>query len=86
MEHRSFVYMKDVDSWVKRCEPCSSMEIDLTGNETGSLEASFWRTRHSIGLTSILRYFFEFSFFIFDKIKIRVLSKNNCYLYVIYSM
>ena len=56
MEHRSFVYMKDVDSWVKRCEPCSSMEIDLTGNETGSTEASFWRTRHSIGLTSILRY------------------------------
>ena len=56
MEHRSFVYMNDVDSWVKRCEPCSSMEIDLTGSETGNPEPSFWRTKHSIGLTSILRY------------------------------
>ena len=58
MEHRSFVYMNDVDSWVKRCEPCSSMEIDLNGSETGSPEPSFWRTKHSIGLTSILRYYF----------------------------
>ena len=62
MEHRSFVYMNDVDSWVKRCEPCSSMEIDLTGSETGSPEPSFWRTKHSIGLTSILRYYFVASY------------------------